>query len=90
MVEPRAPPKELYERFRTEMRSEVLRDGYLVEDNAEDMLKRLLRLVQVASNPRLVDDAYDGVPGQVSTAAISGGGGCCRWFENRRVDELRR
>ena len=64
MVEPETCQMELYERFRTEMRSEVLRDGYLVEDNAEDMLKRLLRLVQVASNPRLVDDAYDGVPGK--------------------------
>ena len=31
---------------------------------AEEMLKRLMRLVQVASNPRLVDDSYRAVPGK--------------------------
>lgn len=64
LLEPESQQAELYERFRKEMRSEVFRDGEFVEDNAEDLLKRLLRLVQVASNPRLVDDAYDGVPGK--------------------------
>ena len=36
-------------------------DGF-VTDNAEDILKRLLRLVQCASNPALVDDTYDELP----------------------------
>ena len=39
-----------------------MRDGRLVEDDAEVVLKRLLRLVQVASNPRLVDDSYQQRP----------------------------
>jgi SNF2 family DNA or RNA helicase len=36
-----------------------------VLDNAEEILKRLLRLVQVASNPRLVDDSYHAVPAKL-------------------------
>jgi SNF2 family DNA or RNA helicase len=36
-------------------------------DEAEEILKRLLRLVQVASNPRLVDQAYHAVPGKLPT-----------------------
>lgn len=63
-VEPEPTQKELYEHFRIDLRANVLRDGNLVDDNAEDMLKRLLRLVQVASNPRLVDQSYNKVPGK--------------------------
>jgi SNF2 family DNA or RNA helicase len=61
-LEPRQ--RELYEQIRTELRASVLRDGHLVEDDAEDMLKRLLRLVQLASNPRLIDESYLEVPGK--------------------------
>ena len=64
MVEPESRQWELYEQFRTELAAMVVRDGRLVTDDAEDMLKRLLRLVQVASNPILVDQAYDAVPGK--------------------------
>lgn len=55
----------LYERFRTELRAEVLRGGELITDDAEEILKRLLRLVQVASNPLLVDESYKGEPGKL-------------------------
>ena len=65
LVEPESSQMELYERFRTELRADVVRDGIVVNDDAEDMLKRLLRLVQVASNPRLVDQGYDKVPGKL-------------------------
>ena len=60
--------RELYERFRTELRAEVLREGELVEDDAEEILKRLLRLVQIASNPLLVDQSYRPEPGKMATA----------------------
>ena len=50
------------------MRAEVLRGGELVEDDAEEILKRLLRLVQVASNPLLVDQSYSAEPGKLATA----------------------
>jgi SNF2 family DNA or RNA helicase len=61
-LEPRQ--RDLYEQIRIELRASVLRDGELVEDNAEDMLKRLLRLVQIASNPALVDQSYHQTPGK--------------------------
>ena len=46
----------------------MLRGGKLVTDDAEEILKRLLRLVQVASNPLLVDESYKGEPGKLPAA----------------------
>ena len=54
----------LYEKYRRELAAEVLVDGLKTLDDAEEILKRLLRLVQVASNPNLVDHSYDGTPGK--------------------------
>ena len=54
----------LYEKYRRELAAEVLRDGLTSWDDAEEILKRLLRLVQVASNPNLVDQGYEGIPGK--------------------------
>jgi SNF2 family DNA or RNA helicase len=65
VVEPEATQKALYDSFRTELRANVVRDGIIVVDDAEEMLKRLLRLVQVASNPRLVDQSYVQTPGKL-------------------------
>jgi SNF2 family DNA or RNA helicase len=56
--------QEIYERFRKEMSAIVVRENKPVLDEAEEMLKRLTRLVQVASNPNLVDDSYRAVPGK--------------------------
>jgi SNF2 family DNA or RNA helicase len=36
-----------------------------ITDDAEAILKRLLRLVQVASNPALVDESYHGTPAKL-------------------------
>jgi SNF2 family DNA or RNA helicase len=55
---------EIYESFRRDFAAIVVRNGKPELDNADEILKRLLRLVQVASNPRLVDDAYKGIPGK--------------------------
>lgn len=55
----------LYHKFQKELGAEVVRNGLLVQDGAEDILKRLLRLVQVASNPHLIDDSYRATPGKV-------------------------
>jgi SNF2 family DNA or RNA helicase len=57
---------EIYERFQKEMSAIVVRENKAVLDDAEEILKRLMRLVQVASNPQLVDDSYHGVPGKFS------------------------
>ncbi len=48
------------DRFGSEFKG---RDGVVI-DNAEDILKRLLRLVQCASNPILVDENYQEIPGK--------------------------
>lgn len=58
---------QLYKCIKEEMRSVIVKDGLPVEDNAEDILKRLLRLVQVASNPKLIDASYDNIPGKVDS-----------------------
>jgi SNF2 family DNA or RNA helicase len=55
----------IYDRFRKEFASIVVRNGIPQIDDADEILKRLLRLVQVASNPRLVDESYRGVPGKL-------------------------
>ncbi len=57
---------ELYRQFRDDTRAEVLGADGVVEDDAEDLLKRLLRLVQVASNPGLVDKSYTEEPAKLS------------------------
>ena len=64
----------LYEKYRRELAAEVLRDGLKSWDDAEEILKRLLRLVQVASNPNLVDEGYAGTPGKfcVLDSIVSG------------------
>lgn len=54
----------LYEQYRDELRATVIKNGVPSEDNAEDIIKRLLRLVQIASNPMLVDEGYIGNPGK--------------------------
>lgn len=52
--------KTLYDRVREEIKIEVVKDGELVEDDSSAIVKRLLRLVQVTSNPRLIDDSFFG------------------------------
>lgn len=55
----------LYRKFQKELGAEVSKDGLMVVDDAEAVLKRLLRLVQVASNPKLVDQGYEAEPGKL-------------------------
>jgi SNF2 family DNA or RNA helicase len=57
---------EIYDRFKKEFAMIIVRDGMPQLDDADDILKRLLRLVQVASNPKLVDESYRGVPGKLA------------------------
>lgn len=52
--------KALYDKIREELKVEVVKDGKLIEDDSSAIVKRLLRLVQVTSNPRLVDDSFSG------------------------------
>ena len=62
-LEPRQA--ELYEQFREELAAIVVQNGKSVLDDVESILKRLLRLVQVASNPSMVDQSYHREPGKL-------------------------
>ena len=53
----------LYSQLREELRIEVQdMDGNTIIDEAENILKKLLRLTQIASNPVLMDKGYKEVP----------------------------
>lgn len=54
----------IYATYRDQMAYEFQDGVSLVIDDAEGVLKRLLRLVQCASNPLLVDETYSEVPGK--------------------------
>lgn len=56
--------KQLYQQYKIELRAAITKDGVQIEDDAEETLKRLLRLVQIASNPALVDHSYNEAPGK--------------------------
>lgn len=55
---------DLYCQYRDSLRAIVIKDGIPTEDKAEEIIKRLLRLVQIASNPVLVDEGYQFDPGK--------------------------
>ncbi|MBX3516056.1 MAG: DEAD/DEAH box helicase [Rhodospirillales bacterium] len=55
---------ELYRRVREDLRATIMRDGQLLEEDQDVILKRLLRLVQITSNPVLLDESYSEEPGK--------------------------
>ena len=57
--------KELYDKIQMAERLEVIKDGNIVIDDEREVIKRLGRLIEVASNPRLVDESYPHIPGKV-------------------------
>lgn len=54
----------LYRSVQEDLRAIVIQEGILTEDKAEADLKRLLRLVQITTNPRLIDESYTYNPGK--------------------------
>lgn len=52
----------IYTSYRDRLRYELQGSDSLIIDGAEDILKRLLRLVQCASNPALLDETYNELP----------------------------
>lgn len=50
----------IYQDIMNELQVEVEQKGRVVLDDDSASLKRLLRLLQVASNPKLIDDGYKG------------------------------
>ena len=61
-VEMEYAQQKIYNDYRNKLAHEFEQDGQLVHDDAEGTLKRLLRLVQCASNPLLVDATYKFAP----------------------------
>ena len=59
--------QELYRQVRESLRAIIFQDGQLMADESELVLKRLLRLVQVTSNPNLIDASYQVEPGKLET-----------------------
>ena len=52
----------IYKRYRNEFCHEFKALGETIVDNAEDLLKRLLRFIQCAANPKLLDSSYTETP----------------------------
>lgn len=50
----------LYQQIREELRVEVVKNGERRIDDSSAIVKRLLRLIQVTSNPLLIDDSFKG------------------------------
>lgn len=50
--------KEMYDKVRQDMVLEVKRGDSSYIDESEESIKRLLRLIQITSNPKLLDDSY--------------------------------
>lgn len=48
----------LYKKLQKELSAQVLKDNKLVNESVDAILKRLIRLLQICSNPSLVDEAY--------------------------------
>ena len=57
--------KKIYDSVKTELSHEILRDGVFVEDDLSEVIKRLTRLIEVTSNPKLVDESYDMIPAKM-------------------------
>ncbi len=55
---------ELYRQVREDLRAVIFREGALVAEDEDVILKRLLRLIQIASNPKLIDEGYSAEPGK--------------------------
>ncbi len=77
--------REIYRQVRESLRAIIFRDGKLVADESDVVLKRLLRLVQLTSNPTLVDPSYQVEPGKLETllevvsSIVKGGEKCIVW-----------
>ena len=56
--------KQYYDNIKNKIPISVVKQGINKTDVSEEILKRLLRLVQAASNPILIDDKYTNVPGK--------------------------
>lgn len=52
----------LYDKVKQKIRIEILKNGNVQFDDVQNVLKKMLRLIQIASNPLLVDESYKNKP----------------------------
>ena len=57
--------KEKYSDLKEEFRIFVEKSGKKIEEDAEPILKRIIRLIQITSNPGLIDESYNAKPGKL-------------------------
>jgi SNF2 family DNA or RNA helicase len=57
---------EMYRRVVEDLRATLMREGQLIDEDQEVILKRLLRLIQITTNPALLDESYREEPGKFS------------------------
>ena len=57
---------DMYRQVRDDLRLQTFRGGLPNEEEEEPILRRLLRLIQIASNPGLVDPSYRATPGKMA------------------------
>lgn len=62
-VQMKGQQKEIYDKLKNELYIEITNiDGEKIIDRSNELLKKLLRLSQIASNPFLIDKAYNETP----------------------------
>ena len=94
-MEPRQ--SEIYRTYRRQLAAIVIQEGVPRLDKAEGLLKRMLRLVEVASNPALVDESYSEEPAKLGelrrllNRVAAAGEKCIVWTNfTKNVDWLAR
>jgi SNF2 family DNA or RNA helicase len=74
-----------YNQIRKQFQIEIVKNGLKTLDDSSAIVKRLLRLVQATSNPRLIDEAYrgesakEGVLNKMIDAILGNGEKCIVW-----------
>lgn len=58
--------KTIYEQIRRDISYELTRDDNVVEDDLDEIIKRLTRLIEATSNPALIDESYKQKPSKLS------------------------
>ena len=69
-IEMRGQQADLYSQYKSELYVQIIRDGSLMTDDVNYILKQMMRLVQVASNPMMVDESYNERPCKVDALEL--------------------
>ena len=51
--------RHMYEQIKEELRLQIKKEDLNYEEDVDVILKRIIRLMQVSSNPKMIDDSYD-------------------------------